>query len=1521
MKRAICSLVVLMFVVSVSFIMPSAAHAGVGSAYTVLSDVPSGNGTLTPGSQSIAEGTDATINIVPAVGYHLVSLVDNGIAVLPLPSGTYQMHNVTSDHTVGAVFGRDSITETLRVVEPAYPDSFFPLLGAGSSGQRVRNYYMASPVGMTPRGELYGDLCSTVPTLENGDLVRNADGTATTIVRFRPSLKWSDGQPLSVDDYIFSYHMGYGVNPQDPIMGLVTSVDKIDDYTCRVSWSQWNPFIPLGWDIYPQHVLGPIFTAGGPSAIQSCNYGQHPIHAGPYVLASMNPGVSVTFLANPFYWQFGKPKIPGVEISVVSDSSAIVSGLTSGVYDVASGSLPIDIARQFQQMSGTLFDVYFNKGATVGTMEWNLTSKWFNDRRVRQAFYYATDRTLITQNALVGDEPVLSPLFPGSPYAQSVLARYTYNPDQANVLLDAAGWTWNEARTQRVLPDGSPAILTIAYSAGATFREREVGLLRAMLAKVGITIQDGPTDSNSLVSSWLQGTFIAALHGTMFSNYDTYGCVQQFGSDQVPTRTASGWVGQNYARYNSADMDYWLGQARTAVNVVESNTAYEHIQNIFADDLPCFYLEQRAFPDAVRKGIIGYDYFSSSTVSYCWNVQDWQWDAGAVLGEQPVAAEQGNTVTVPLTVNVTSAAATDVQVTVASSDPTHVALTDITAGDLNSTSTPLSRAGGTKTISAQHTGLPRQLTVAAQQPRMLLSGGTRALAPSGSYTLDPATGSIHWTAPTGSCVTGFHTIAYLTFKAVGAPGPNRVTVTARGTSGDTLGSGAGGAAKCAPTTVPAYAGWNLTTGVTGHGRVSRLQDQQLYADGTTVTLIATPDLGWHLSGWIGATKHALDPLAATVIMNANRQVTAVFAVNPLIVNIVGSGSVLKTPDETDYAAGTVVTLTALPVVGYHFMGWFGDVTGIANPATITMDGAKTVTASFVADLPTPGPTPTTSVLTLAATCSASAVNLSWHVDSAGTYPITGYQLLRSTTSGGETPLATLPAGTLSYSDATAAVGQLYYYTVRAVDSSNAFSAMSAEVAARLIIGASGTVSGATSVGMSSFDAGRGSDLQVTKSGNGTPVVTIGTYATLPAAVTALFAANPSAALYRDVKINDTSGVDSLAIDLYYTDAEVAATGAPESSFRLFWWNGSAWQACSDQTLHTDAVAFEGSSYSGYVQVTISNATSPSLAQMTGTIFGLVPFVAPSILLSPASQTIAATTTAHIVVTGGSANSTLQVTPQPDGQYAMSGNEFVLTPSTLDVGKTFTLTVTAISVLGASGSASATITVITPPDTIGPRVTVDALAASVSSKTLTARGFVQDAESGVRSVSINGKAIVLCADGSFAESVALVPGLNMVVVEAVDNRGNVTHQEYAVTCTAGVTTPAESSLLVVLAIGQKSMLVNGMPVSIDAAPIIRNGRTLLPIRALIETLGGKVTWDAKTQIATVVLGGRSVVLEVGKSSALVNGKRVLIDPTNAKVVPEIIGNRTFLPLRFIADGLGLDLAWEPVSQTISFTYWP
>lgn len=126
-------------------------------------------------------------------------------------------------------------------------------------------------------------------------------------------------------------------------------------------------------------------------------------------------------------------------------------------------------------------------------------------------------------------------------------------------------------------------------------------------------------------------------------------------------------------------------------------------------------------------------------------------------------------------------------------------------------------------------------------------------------------------------------------------------------------------------------------------------------------------------------------------------------------------------------------------------------------------------------------------------------------------------------------------------------------------------------------------------------------------------------------------------------------------------------------------------------------------------------------------------------------------------------------------------------------------------------------------------------------------------------------------------------------------------------------------VIILQIGNKNFTVNGETRTLDSPPIIKNSRTLLPIRAVVEALGGTVDWDATERKVTITLKDTTIELWIGKSTAKVNGINKPIDSTNSKVVPEIINSRTMLPLRFVTENLGATVDWNDKTKKITIIY--
>ena len=133
----------------------------------------------------------------------------------------------------------------------------------------------------------------------------------------------------------------------------------------------------------------------------------------------------------------------------------------------------------------------------------------------------------------------------------------------------------------------------------------------------------------------------------------------------------------------------------------------------------------------------------------------------------------------------------------------------------------------------------------------------------------------------------------------------------------------------------------------------------------------------------------------------------------------------------------------------------------------------------------------------------------------------------------------------------------------------------------------------TTSGTDTVDAKSEADIYVTKEGSGTPTVTCAKYSGNPTGSTF----TGDIGKYYDVRINSASDVTSLTLRFYYTDADIA--GKTESLLKMYRWSGS-WILCKPQTIHMDAV----NGYSGYIEVIVTDTSTPTLSQLVGTPFGI-----------------------------------------------------------------------------------------------------------------------------------------------------------------------------------------------------------------------------------------------------------------------------------------------------------------------------
>jgi uncharacterized repeat protein (TIGR02543 family) len=205
-------------------------------------------------------------------------------------------------------------------------------------------------------------------------------------------------------------------------------------------------------------------------------------------------------------------------------------------------------------------------------------------------------------------------------------------------------------------------------------------------------------------------------------------------------------------------------------------------------------------------------------------------------------------------------------------------------------------------------------------------------------------------SPTGNMNRG--EVAQVLYNLLVTMGKVPGTTGTTGGTGSTTGTTGGTGSTTGTTGGSGSTTWTLSTSVPGGGgTITSNPNQTIFNAGATVILTAVPAAGYTFSGWSGDATGTSNPY--TVTMNGNKSITATFTAIPpnqyaLAILVQGSGTVTRSLTQTTYPSGTSVTLTALADEGHTFSGWSGDASGNANPYTVTMNGPKTITATFVA---------------------------------------------------------------------------------------------------------------------------------------------------------------------------------------------------------------------------------------------------------------------------------------------------------------------------------------------------------------------------------------------------------------------------------------------------------------------------------------------------------------------------------------------------------------------------------------------
>ena len=559
---------------------------------------------------------------------------DNSMNIRPKSAATraecvYSIYMVLKPPVVGG---------TLNIGITQEPKTLFKMLWFTTATTAVLWPMREGAVGVTPSGGVYPIGAEYIPNAKDGTWqIDSSTKTMKTIWKLRKGVKWSDGEPLTAEDYLFTYQMRTNPQVQVSNKGVIPMIDKIetpDPYTIIVYWKSltpWAVYGPLGAvfgdaaEVYPAHILKPIFDKN-PADINTCDFNNNPVYAGPYKIAEWKKGGYIYLKRNENYWA-GKPLFDNIVFHIIPDQNTMLLQLLTGQLDFTVPGLGIEVPQAYSAEQKGLknsFNFYYIPSYYMEHITLNTEDPILKDKTLRQAMLYALDRDLLSQKIFMGKRQVaegyISQMSPA--FNKSLIGKYKYNPTKAKEILKDAGYTWDK-NGNLINPDGKTVEITIEGAAGNQVRAQEIEFCsKYWKDNLGINVYYLPKtwavmwDDMVYVKS--QGTIFA--HPTLppdVIDYPTYN------SSSVPT-AEKGWAGENFSRIKDSELDKWTTIGND--NFYDKEKLYEASKNLQArvyELVPEVYLNFFVSVAIVRKGVVGFNYPVDGAIVGTWNLMYW----------------------------------------------------------------------------------------------------------------------------------------------------------------------------------------------------------------------------------------------------------------------------------------------------------------------------------------------------------------------------------------------------------------------------------------------------------------------------------------------------------------------------------------------------------------------------------------------------------------------------------------------------------------------------------------------------------------------------------------------------------------------------------------------------------------------------------------------------------------------------------------------------------------------------------
>jgi peptide/nickel transport system substrate-binding protein len=422
----------------------------------------------------------------------------------------------------------------------------------------------------------------------------STDATAVTY-HLRRGVQWSDGQPFSSTDVVFTLRLlkKYPAMDVNGLWNYIQDVAAPDASTVFVKLKQ--PFAPILWYLGGQTYILSQHRWSLVKGDASQYADPDPVGTGPYVLSTFTPQ-NYTFVKNPHYWQAGKPEVEKLTFPAFNGNTSSELALDQGKITWAGLYIP-DIQQTYIDRDPAHNHYWFPASDPV-YLALNLGKYPFNQLAVRQAISLAIDRSQLDKVGENGFEPVAHPTTLLLPFQKDYLApqyastAFEMNPTQARQLLIAAGFTQG---ADGVAADRSGKRLAFNLNVveGWTDWITDCQIIASDLKAIGIKVSVNVLNYDAYYSALQSGNYDMSLSS------QTPGPTPYYWFNAVLNSSNSAPLGQNansnFERWQDTTTDQLLGQFAATANASQQKQSLAGIEQIMVRQLPVIPLTNEPY--------------------------------------------------------------------------------------------------------------------------------------------------------------------------------------------------------------------------------------------------------------------------------------------------------------------------------------------------------------------------------------------------------------------------------------------------------------------------------------------------------------------------------------------------------------------------------------------------------------------------------------------------------------------------------------------------------------------------------------------------------------------------------------------------------------------------------------------------------------------------------------------------------------------------------------------------------------